>query len=1076
MGAPQERKVKHSLVWLSVLLFAAAVLPAGFAAERIRIEAPLVDPQTPEAKKAVEELLEKTAAVSGRLNGASIELAVGAAQSRAAYSLGVVAALGKDSPAIVLTLKRLADGAQSAPYSWLGAITPELPTLLARAVFLQLTVFTGFSSPAATEPPVLVGELPAALIQQYAYPWTLAVRGNGNLLAALGTSCVELDRSFRIVGEPGKSLGEAGPNSYAIGLSLTPGDTVVLKPAQGRDLWRVPPGSPSPQKLPTGLEVVTLPFAALPDGSVILADSTARKAYRVAPGRKRQEVPLFASAYEYIAWFGVGPDGTIWIYDYVLKAFRIVTPEGAIADYMLPLVDPARPLTPLAISIGPDGSSVVLASGQLAKFLRDGTLVWRLDSIPGAEMENLPASGSVAVDWARGLVYVADTMGRRIVKLLDRAYCRQKGIKNDLEEKLVSVRSKRSVDEAGSLAEEAALYEQAGSPLMAKAAWQKVEEVDPGNETAAARLSAIEITELAGAAAELDGKAREIFRTIGIETARLTYMQAIQKYELLLSKAAGNAQARRAMESLKTLFSEKGGGGERPAPLLITEATLPSLFPSLMLHYAATPVGAVTVKNPLAQAAQMVRASVSIPRFMDYPAEAPAVASLAPGASESFALTLPLNRSVLELQEDMAVQAKIDVAWGQGGAEQTLSRIVITTIHRNTALTWDDTSKIASFVTPNEEVVNGFARRALAPAGEEKRFLLSSKLFQAMRICDALGAHGITYVEDPSSPISKSLGKTEVVDTVQLPRTTLFNRAGDCDDTTALLCSALEAIGVRTAILTTPGHIFLAFDSGEPAESGQLLADETHEIIARGGAAWIPIETTTPLQKGFLAAWAAGSELVRKYRTNGPFEFIPLEEARKTYPALPLPQSTITVAEPAKSVVDGRFAASIAGFTSVMYTGRLASLEAELKPLAGRQAARLRARQGILHALFGRLTEAGRAFEAAMKDDPTLVSPYVNLANVRLIEKGADAALAVVASGLARSPDSMLLNLAAARCWAQKGDRSRAAEYLAKVKKAAPDVAERYALILGIGPAAGGAQRAADESGRPAALLWGGGE
>ncbi|MCX7040754.1 MAG: hypothetical protein NT005_16670, partial [Spirochaetes bacterium] len=691
--------------------------------------------------------------------------------------------------------------------------------------------------------------------------------------------------------------------------------------------------------------------------------------------------------------------------------------------------------------------------------------------------ENLPANGSVAVDWTRGLVYVADTTGRRIVKLLDRAYCRQKGIRNELEEKLVSVRSKRSVDEAAALAEEAALYEQAGSPLMAKAAWQKVEEIDPGNETAAARLSAIEVAELAGAAAEMDGKAREIFRTIGIETARLTYMQAIQKYELLLSRAPGNAQARKAMEDLKALFSEKGGGGERPAPLLITEATLASLFPSLMLHYAATPAGAVTVKNPLAQAAQMVRASVSIPRFMDYPAEAPAVASLAPGASESFALTLPLNRSVLELQEDMTVQAKIDVAWrSQGGAEQTVSRVVTTTIHRNTALTWDDTAKIASFVTPNEEVVNGFARRALAPAGEEKKFLLSSKLFQAMRVCDALGAHGITYVEDPNSPISKSLGKTEVVDTVQLPRTTLFNRAGDCDDTTALLCSALEAIGVRTAILTTPGHIFLAFDSGEPAESAQLLADETHELIARGGAAWIPIETTTPLQKGFLAAWAAGSQLVRKYRTNGPFEFIPLEDARKTYPALPLPPSTIAVAEPAKSVVDGRFAASLAGFTSAVYTGRLASLEAQLKPLAGKQAARLRSQQGILHAVFGRLAEAGRAFEAAMKDDPTLVSPYVNLANVRLIEKGADAALAVVTDGLARSPDSMLLNLAAARCWAQKGDRARAAEYLAKVKKAAPDVAERYALILGIGPAADGAQRAADESGKPAALLWGAGE
>lgn len=1056
----------------SVLL--ACAIPALFAAEKIRIEAPLIDPATPETKKALAELLEQTAAVSSRLNGASIELSPAAAQPRAAYSLGVTAVLGKDSPAIVLTMTRLSDGAQSTPYSWLGSIRPELPTLLARAVFLQWSTFTGFASPAATEPPVLTAELPAALLQQYAYPWTLAARANGNILAALGTSCVELDSAFRVVAEPGKSLGEGGFSSYAIGLSLTPGDTVILKPAQGRDLWRVTPGSSQPQKLPTGLEIVTSPIAALPDGSVLLVDSIARKAYRVAAGRRRVEVPLFSNSYEYIAWLGVAPDGTIWVYDYVLKAFRIMTAEGAIADYMLPLVDPARPLSPVSIAIAPDGSSVVLASGQMAKFLRDGTPVWRMDSLPGAEAESLPASGSVAVDWSRGLIYVADTTGRRIIQLLDTAYCRQKGIRNDMQEALVAVRAKRAKDEPAALAEEAALFESARSPLMAKAAWMKVEDVDPGNPDAASRLAAIEIAELSAAAAELDAKAREIFRTIGIETARLTSMQAIQKYELLLSKAPGATGARSAMDGLKALFSEKAGGGERTPPLIITEATLAGIFPSLMLHYAGRPSGSVTVKNTSGEKSENIRASLFIPRFMDFPSESPPVASLAPGASSSFPLSLPLNRSVLELQEDMSVQARIDVTAGQTAvAEQTVSRIVTTTIYRNTALTWDDTAKIASFVTPNEEVVNGFARRALAPAGEEKRFLLSSKLFQAMRICDALAAHGITYVEDPASPISKTLGRTEVVDTVQLPRTTLLNRAGDCDDTTALLASLLEAIGVRTAILTTPGHILLAFDTGEAAESAQFLSDGSLEIISRSGSAWIPIETTSPLQKGFLAAWAAGSQLVRKYRANGPFEFIPLSEARTSYPALPLPTSTIAVAEPAKSAIDSLFASSLSGFTSALYTARLAGMEEKLKSLAGRPAAKLRVQQGILHALFGRLPEAGRAFESAMKDDPAMVSPYVNLANVRLTEKGADAALAVVTQGLARSPGSMLLNLAAARCWAAKGNRVKAGEYLAKVKLSDPDVAARYALILGIGS---GAARAAEEGGKPPALLWGEGE
>ncbi len=825
------------------------------------------------------------------------------------------------------------------------------------------------------------------------------------------------------------------------------------------------PGSAAPQKIPTGMEVVTAPIAALPDGSVILVDPLARKAYRIAPGKKRAEVPLFATSYEYIAWLSAAPDGTIWIYDHVLKAFRIMTAEGAVVDYMLPLVDPEKPLTPLAAAIAPDGGVVVLASGRLARFLRDGTQVWSMDALPGADIETLPQSGSVAVDWRRGLIYVADTTGRRVVQLLDRAYCRQKGISNGLEEALAAARARRSRDEAAALAEEAKLFEAAGSPLMAKAAWQRLEDADPGNAEAAARLLAIETGELAAAAAELDARAREVLRTVGIETARPAYVQAVQKYELLLAKAPDSAAARQAMESLKRLFA----GGASVPPMAITAATLADLFPSLMRRYAVTPACSVTVRNSASAAITGVRASVTIPRFMDFPSEAPLAASVAPGASATFALTLPLNQSVLELQEDMAVQARIEVTGTADGVEQAVSRVLPVTIHRNTALTWEDTAKIASFVTPNEESVNGFARRALAPAGEEKGFLLSPALFQAIRVCDALAAHGVLYVADPVSPITTALGRPTVVDTVQFPRVTLFNRAGDCDDTTALLASLLEGIGVPTAVLTTPGHILLAFDTGVPAESARFLSNQDLEVISHGGHAWIPVETTSPLQKGFLSAWVAGSRLVREYRANGPFEFIPLTEARASYPALPLPASTVTVAEPARSAVDGMYAASIGGFTARLYTARLAEAETKLKGLSGTQAGKMRVHVGVLHAVFGRLAEAARAFETAMKDDPSLVSPYVNLANVHLAGEDPDAALVPVNAGLRRNPGSLLLNLAAARCWAAKGEKAKANEHLAKVRASDPDTAARYAAILGIG----GAERAAEQGGGPATLLWG---
>jgi len=1031
-----------------------SALPA-FPVDRIRIDPPLVDPQTAEAAQVVGELMEQVAALSNRLNGGRIALLPARDAPQADYALAVVASLGKESPSIVISLERKSDGARSAPYPWLGMPTPELPSLLARAVLLLWGSMNGLTGGTSSEPPVLVDELPTGLVSSTAYPYGIAAKRNGNILAALLGTCLEFDSSFRVVDEPGKSLAGSGTPYYAMGVSVNRSGTVLLKPMQGRDLYRILADG-APQKVSIGLELSILPFAALPDGSALVVDPQARKAYRFT-GKQKKEIPLFASPYDSIYSFGVGPDGTIWIYDFVLKAFRIHTPEGRLAGYQLPLLDPSRSIAPQSMSIAEDGSFVVLANGLLAKFSRDGSPVWELTTIAGAEQEALPASGSVAVDWERGLIYVADVTGRRIVKLLDRAYCRQKGIRNEGEETLVALRERRASDGPAALSEAARLYARAGATLMARAYWEKVRDADPENTEAKASLLAIEVADLAREAADLDRKTRETLRTIGVESARLLYGQAMQKYELIVSKDARNDAARRAMEDLKALFGEKGGGAERKAPLAISDAQIANLFPSLMQWYAAHPVGTVTVKNTLTQQVEKVRATVLIPRLMDFPSETRTLPALAAGASASFDLSLAFNSSILEQEEDMAVQAKIDVTCVADGVEQTVSRVVTATIYRNTALTWDDTAKIASFVTPNEETVSGFAHRVLGAADEEKRFGLSGKLFRAIRLCDALGAYGVAYVEDQVTPISKILGRAEILDTVQFPRTTLYDRTGDCDDTTALLASLLESVGVQTAVLTTPGHIFLAFDSGEPAESAPFLSAGPLEVIASGGRSWVPVETTA-LRKGFLAAWAAASETIRRSRAGGQMQFLALEGARNMYPALPLPSSTLTVIEPAKSGIDRAYESSLTGMSSFLYAQQLTALDGKLAGLTGRQAGVLRVQQGILHALFGKIADAERSFRTAMAEDPTLVSPYVNAANLKWLARDPDGALAVVQAGLAMNAGSALLNLLAARILSDKGDAGSAARYFAKVKSAAPDLAARYAALVSPGT---GAQRAA---------------
>jgi hypothetical protein len=50
--------------------------------------------------------------------------------------------------------------------------------------------------------------------------------------------CVEFDSNFRILGQPGRSLYEAGSYTSAAGVAVTPGGTVYLKPSMGRDIYR----------------------------------------------------------------------------------------------------------------------------------------------------------------------------------------------------------------------------------------------------------------------------------------------------------------------------------------------------------------------------------------------------------------------------------------------------------------------------------------------------------------------------------------------------------------------------------------------------------------------------------------------------------------------------------------------------------------------------------------------------------------------------------------------------------------------------------------------------------------------
>ena len=1070
-SAPSCRHPPGLIPILALTLLAAALDPAA-AVDRLVVDMPLVAPPEAEGGGRVLALVEKAVVLANRLYGPRIEVVPPGTAVPGGYRVAIVAALGED-PVLAVSMKPPAQeppaqvstsrGSGTMSFALMGPPGAETVHYLARVLFLLWASDQDSLSRPRGEPPRLLDELPvdaladsllpgvgAALV-----PLSVAVSGQGTVLVGLSALAVELDRAFRILGQPGRSLLEEGAGGFAQSLTVTPEGTTYLKASMGGVIYRV--AAAAPQEAPGTIRLTGNPYgplAALPDGSVALLDTMGRRLWRIE-GERLREVPLAVGPHAWPTAMAAGPEGTLWIYYPVERRIRVYAPGGELLDSVLPLMDYYRPIEAAAMAVYPDGRFLFYGRQGLWCFDRSGLPLWHLEELPalypGGSAENLPQPATLAVDPQVGLIYLADSTGRRILQLLDLQYCRDVGIEPGRELRLLELNETQrlSPGDAEATAAKAQLYEQAGALEMARVQWARALEIDPGNPQAQGRQAAVEHELARSAAATARGRAIRALEQIGTESARPAYQEAMRLYERLLARFPRDADARAEMAELRERFETSGGlpGSPRSTPALVLEhVEAENLFPALMQVYHRRPVIRLEVRNTSDRPVGDLRAEILVERFMDFVSQSESVAALAPGARATLELKVPLNARVLELEEDLPVQGRVEVFYRQGPVEAVVRTSVGFTIHRRTALRWDDSGKLGSFVTPHEGVVSSFALR-VSHAGEEPPLRLSKRLLRAMRICDALGAYGIRYVEDPDSPISRILGRPEVVDTVRFPRQTLQLRSGDCDDTTALLASLLEAAGIRTAILTTPGHVFLAFDSGESSSSAWILEDPERAVVLRDGTAWLPVETTV-LSRGFMSAWGEGSRLYRRYAPGGQVEFLPLRELRERYPPIALPASRLPVVEPTEVEIAALNGATLRDLQERLYGQRLGALRRELGEAGrGSGAARLSNRIGILHAVFGYDREAAASFRSLLSERPEYQPASLNLATLLISRGELDAAEEVLRQALVRDRESPAANLLLAQLYERRGDRLNAREHFRVVERRDPEMAARFAYL-----------------------------
>ena len=310
------------------------------------------------------------------------------------------------------------------------------------------------------------------------------------------------------------------------------------------------------------------------------------------------------------------------------------------------------------------------------------------------------------------------------------------------------------------------------------------------------------------------------------------------------------------------------------------------IFPVSWAWYEHNPVAMVRITNEEPNAITDLSLSFFMDSYMTQPWTFAVLPRLAPGESVELPMTALFNEAMMTLNENVNAHGLIRMQYRSLGAQRvTSSSVQMPIFHRN-AFSWDDDRRAAAFVSPNDFAARFFARyvaAAVSSGGLAAERDTPRNVLYAVALFEALRLYGISYVIDPASSFVLMSADAAALDSLNFPYQTLRFRGGDCDDLSILFCSLLEVLGIETAFITVPGHIYAAFDVGD-----DYWQTGNGDIIEIAGRRWLPVEITVPDQ-GFARAWRIGALQWARYGDEA--ELLPVREAWVLYPSVTVPGS-----------------------------------------------------------------------------------------------------------------------------------------------------------------------------------------
>ena len=244
----------------------------------------------------------------------------------------------------------------------------------------------------------------------------------------------------------------------------------------------------------------------------------------------------------------------------------------------------------------------------------------------------------------------------------------------------------------------------------------------------------------------------------------------------------------------------------------------------------------------------------------------------------------------MSLTENVNAIGSVGIQYRSLGARKNTTSIIQMPIFQRNTLSWDDDRRAAAFVSPRDSAARLFALYVSGSINNEQLTMnnvqgagVPSNVRNAAALFEALRLYGITYIIDPSSSYIALSDDASALDNLYFPYQTLAYRGGDCDDLSILFCSLLEVLGIESAFVTVPGHIYIAFEVGNAAWQAN-----NRDIFTVDGKRWMPVEITVPGQ-GFTQAWRIGAR--QWHNAGSEAEIFPIRDCWRIYPSVTVPGS-----------------------------------------------------------------------------------------------------------------------------------------------------------------------------------------